>query len=147
MQQLIKIDKEKKEKKEFALKLLKNHLPYGEIQEKLRERYGSGMSNRDLAILRKKIKENTLTKNLETYQNAFIKFYESVLSLKDIIEDPEMKEEISDYHDLYYETRKDLAISNLPKDLRNPKIIKSIIESIDEIKNGDFVYFEDFKNR
>ena len=68
-----------------------------------------------------------------------------MLSLKSSIVDPEIFEEINEFHDLYYDTRKDLTINNLPKDLRNPKVIKSIIESIDEIKNGDYVYFEDFK--
>ena len=143
MQQFI--EKEKIEKKEFTLKLLKNHVSYGEIQEKLKKKYGSGMSNRDLGTLRKDLNEKTLPKNLETYQNAFIKFYESVLSLKSSIDDPEIFEEINKYHDLYYDTRKDLTINNLPKDLRNSKVIKSIIESIDELKNGDYVYFEDFK--
>ena len=68
-----------------------------------------------------------------------------MLSLKSSIEDPDIFEEINEYHDLYYDTRKDLTIKNLPKDLRNPKVIKSIIESIDELKNGDYVYFDDFK--
>jgi len=143
MQELIK--KEKIEKKEYTVKLLKNHLSYGEIQENLKDKYGSGMSNRDLGILRKELNEKTLPKNLETYQNAFIKFYESVLSLKSSINDPEIIEEINEYHDLYYDTRKDLTINNLPKDLRNAKVVKSITESIDELKNGDFVFFEDFK--
>ena len=143
MQELIK--EEKMEKKEYTVKLLKNHLSYGEIQENLKDKYGSGMSNRDLGILRKKLNEKTLPKNLETYQNAFIKFYESVLSLKSSINDPEIIEEINEYHDLYYDTRKDLTINNLPKDLRNAKVVKSIIESIDELKNGDYVFFENFK--
>ena len=145
MQELIK--EEKIEKKEYTVNLLKNHLSYGEIQKNLKDKYGSGMSNRDLGILRKELYEKTLPKNLETYQNAFIKFYESVLSLKSSINDPEIIEEINEYHDLYYDTRKDLIINNLPKDLRNPKVIISITESMNEIKNGDYVYFDDFKEK
>ena len=101
--------------------------------------------NRDLGILRKKIRAKTHPRTLETYKNAFIKFYESVLSLKSSIDDVDILGEINEYHDLYYETRKEIAINNLPEDLRNPKVIKSIMDSIDEIKNGNYVYFEDFK--
>ncbi|WP_457556495.1 hypothetical protein [Candidatus Harpocratesius sp.] len=145
MQQLIK--EEKIDKKKFVLILLKNHLSYCEIQKKLKDKYGSGMSNRDLSLLRKKLNGKRFSKDLKTYQKAFIKFYESLLSLKSSINDPEIIEEINEYHDLYYETRKELVINNLPKDLRNPKVIKSIIESIDEIKNGDYIYFNDFKKK
>ncbi|QEE16814.1 hypothetical protein DSAG12_02644 [Promethearchaeum syntrophicum] len=141
------INEEKIQKKDYTIILLKNHLSYGEIQEKLKEKYGTGMSNRDLGMLRKEIKEKTLPKNLETYQNAFINFYESVLSLKSSIDDSEILDDINEYHDLYYETRKELIIKNLPKDLRNSKVVKSITESIDELKNGDFVYLEDFKKK
>ncbi|WP_369019630.1 hypothetical protein DSAG12_04195 [Promethearchaeum syntrophicum] len=145
MQQLTKEDKI--EKKDFTLKLLKNHLPYGEIQEILKEKYGSGMSNRDLGIMRKELNDQIIPKNLETYQEAFIKFYESVLSLKSSIDDREILDEINEYHDFYYETRKELTIKNLPKDLRNSKVVKSISESLDELKNGDYVFFEDFKKK
>ncbi len=70
-----------------------------------------------------------------------------MLSLKSSIDDPEILDEINEYHNLYYETRKELTINNLPKDLRNSKVVKSIIVSIDELKNGDYVYLEDFKKK
>lgn len=72
--------------------------------------------------------------------------YKKYITIKKAsINDKEIIEEINEYHDLYYDTRKDLIINNLPKDLRNAKVVKSIIESIDELKNGNYVFFEDFK--
>ena len=40
-----------------------------------------------------------------------------------------------------------IMIKNLPKDLRNSKVVTSISESLDELKNGDYVFFEDFKKK
>lgn len=130
------------EKKVYAIGLLKNHLSYEEIQNRLKCQYNSGMSNRDLAKLRKEIDKTILSKNLDTYQEGFMTFYESMLSLKELIKNPDIMDEINKYHDLFYETQKDLAIKNLPKELRTIKVIQSITESIDEIKNGDYTFFD-----
>jgi hypothetical protein len=134
------------DKKEYTLTLLKNHISYEEIQKQLKKKYNSGMSNRDLSTLRKQIKEKELPKNLDTYQNAFLKFYESLLSLKEFITDDDIISEIQEYHDLYYETRKELTIKNLPKDLRNTNVINSILESLEELKQGNYIYFNSVKN-
>ncbi len=130
------------DKRTYTISLLKNHVDYDTIQNKLKDKFGSGMSNRDLGKLRKEIVENSLPKTLETYQKGFLTFYESLLSMKDSITDPAILQEINEYHDLFYETRKDIAIKTLPKELRTSKVIQSIVESLDEIKNGDFVIFD-----
>jgi len=128
-------------KVEFTLMLLEQKNTYSIIQNKLKEKYGSGMSNRTLGILRKEVKGLIQPKSLEMYQIAFINIYESILSLKSIIKNPEILQEITEYHNLYYNTSKDLIINNLPEDLRNPKVIKSIEESLEELKNGKYKIF------
>ena len=46
-----------KAKQEYASSLLKKGIKYSEIQQKLQEKFGSGMSNTTLQKLQKQIKE------------------------------------------------------------------------------------------
>ncbi len=143
MQTLLK--NEKVEKKQFVYDLLNNHIPYAQIQEKLKSKYGKGMSNRDIKQIR--LTMNKIPQDLNTYKQVFVKMFESLLSMKNLIIDPEIIEELNTYHDLYYDTRKELVIANLPQDLRKKKIIESISESLDEIKEGNYLSLEELKKQ
>ena len=140
-------------KKDFAIALLKEKKPVKFIQDQMKETFGTGMSNRDLAALRTDVRKNMILRTFDNYKQATVDLYEATLGLQKILKiltknefPPEVQEWYNDicpiiqkYRNFYHETRKELIVKDLPPNLRNPKIIQSIMESLDEIKNGDFV--------
>jgi predicted RNA-binding Zn-ribbon protein involved in translation (DUF1610 family) len=61
--------KSSQEKIEFALNLLSKNVPYREIQDKLKERFGGGMSN-------------TTLKNIQKYQKSPQQLEKKILQLE-----------------------------------------------------------------
>ncbi len=145
-------------KKEFAITLLKENMPVKFVQDRMKLKFGTGMSNRDLTLLRKEVHKSIIFPSIDTYKQSTVDLYESLLGLQKILvnlteinqlpEDfQEMYSEITfdilKYHDFYHKTRKELILKELPPELQKPKIIQSILKSLDEIENGDFVSPED----
>jgi hypothetical protein len=144
-------------KKDYAIALLKEKKPVQFIQDQLKATFGTGMSNRDLTSLRKRVRATMLFPTFDNYQQGFLELYESTLGLQKILLrltknefSPEVHEWYEDitptiqkYHAFYHDTRKELLLKDLPPALRTPKVIHAIMESLDELKNGDFISPED----
>lgn len=145
-------------KKDYAITLLEKNKPVKFIQDQLKITFGTGMSNRDLTSLRKLVHENMLFPSLDNYKQATLDLYESTLGLQKILINlntisqlPKGLMEIYDaissdilkYRDFYHATRAKLILKDLPPEIRTPKVIQSIMESLDDLKRGDFVSPED----
>ena len=90
---MLKIGRSSREKIEYAKKLVGDGLVYEEIQKKLKDRYGSGMSNSTLKRMREnksKIEDHSKRiGQLESQLTVFKKFY---LELKEKMEKMEKEE-------------------------------------------------------
>jgi len=144
-------------KKEYAMALLQEKKPMKFIQDQLKSTFGTGMSNRDLTSLRKDMRATMLFPSIDNFKQGFLDIYESALGFQKILTlttkndfPPEIQQWYEDiaptlqkYHAFYHETRKDLILKDLPSEIRTPKVIHAIMDSLDELKNGDFVSPED----
>ncbi len=144
------------EKQMYAIQLLKQRVPTMKIQDKLKKKFGSAMSNTDLRNLRNNWAHNKIPdmNEFNEFQVAFNHAYNFIFELGYVIETEGINQEkfhnmiqdanLKKYDELYQRSKVNSLLANMPKEITdNPKLLASVKLGLDQMRSGKVISFDE----
>ena len=119
------------QKRKTSLNLLSNNYSYSQVQSKLKEKYGEGLSPRDLQLIRSSVFPSPSKQDLiDAFQSCFL-----TLALSEVKKaHPEVKKVIKKFADLMITLEKQQMLNDTLPEFRDSEIILIGLNTLEKSK-------------